>query len=184
MKHLILLTVWIFLSAAPASSEVIVLRCNGMLERFYQSGENDNPVLLDGLLFKSELPYSLRDDPRVKVENVNRIFSITPGYYIETNALGSAEGPGDKDIWLHTCKIENNALYCKKDEAFTDTMIDNFYLSVIPPFSVTVRSIFAVSKQGEDDEGNWLVGTYSFKRFSSMDCERINPMPPLAEWAK
>ena len=184
MKYLILSTAWIFLSAAPAFSEEIVLRCNGMLKRFYQSGEDDKPVLLDGLSVHRALPYSLRDDPRVKVETVNRIFSITPGYSRETNALGSAEVPGDKDIWLSTCEIENNALYCKKDEAFTDTMIDNFYLSVIPPFSVTVRSIFAGSKQGEDGDRNWLVGTYFFTQFSSMDCERINPMPPLAEWAK
>ncbi|MDA8885610.1 hypothetical protein N9H96_02460 [Porticoccaceae bacterium] len=184
-NRLFLITLLVLVPIKPFAQD-IVLRCDGELSQIWIPSRLDEGVLIDTLFHESSLPKSLSRDSRLKRSTTERIIRISPGFAIDTNAFGSAGAPGDIDMYLNYCKEENGALYCQKDNARVDGMFwDYFRISVIPPWSIFISKVSFSPKRADGKiikkDSFMVTNSYDYNRFSSMNCEQINPIPALSE---
>ena len=182
--RLIVLVVLVCGLSSQSFATDIVLRCEGELSDIWIPSSSGEEVTIDTYSPSTTLPKSLSEHQRLHKSKVDRIVRVTPGFKIDTNALGSAVAPRDTDMLISNCKEENSALYCKREMDSENLLFwEYFHITIIPPWGVEVREVWFAPKRFNGNiikkDGFMLSNSYGYSYFSSMNCEQINPIPAL-----
>ena len=182
--RLTILVFWACLLTTQSFAKDIVFRCNGDLSEIWIPSHSGEEIIIDTNVPSDSLPKSLSDHPRLRKSKVDRIIRVKPGRIIDTNAFGSPGAPRDKDMYFKYCTEENRALYCKRDKASDERVVwEYFHITIIPPWSVELSEVWFAPKRSNGKiikrDGFMLSEAYSYSRFSSMNCEQIDPIPAL-----